>query len=165
MSIKLYSDQYLVPCLVKPIVIIGICRCVALARERPRLPLEGKLSASRLTDEVCRNIARFAGASGEFAALFHLIRHGFAVTPSPQGEGFWGAPSPVHHIVKSQLPKQFKRLQDVSWRRLSYRIKFVLWPFSAFGASIPACFPASMHWSSQAMFLPRFRMVWRPSSS
>ena len=47
---------------------------------------------------------RFAEASGEFVALFHLIRHGFAVTPSPQGEGFWGAPAPVHQFDKSQFP-------------------------------------------------------------
>ncbi|MGN0979128.1 MAG: hypothetical protein ACI4PT_02250 [Candidatus Avoscillospira sp.] len=58
----------------------------ALARERPRLPLEGKLSPSRATDEVCGEMFRFAGTTGEFVTLFHLIRR-FA-PPSPQGEGF-----------------------------------------------------------------------------
>ena len=48
---------------------IGICRCVALARERPRLPLEGKLSPSRATDEVCRKMLRFEGVSCEFVTF------------------------------------------------------------------------------------------------
>ncbi|MGN0978744.1 MAG: hypothetical protein ACI4PT_00245, partial [Candidatus Avoscillospira sp.] len=42
---------------------------VALARERPRLPLEGKLSPARATDEVCRKMLRFEGVSGEFVTF------------------------------------------------------------------------------------------------
>ena len=48
---------------------IGICRYIALARERPRLPLEGKLSPSRATDEVCREMLCFQGVPGEFATF------------------------------------------------------------------------------------------------
>ena len=40
-----------------------------VVRRAPRLPLEGKLSASRLTDEVCRKMLRFEGVSGEFVTF------------------------------------------------------------------------------------------------
>ena len=46
-----------------------------------------------------------------------------------------------------------------------YRIKFVRSNASGTGGSIPACRPASMDFSSQAMFLPRVRMICSPSRS
>ena len=47
----------------------------------------------------------------------------------------------------------------------SHRMKFVQLPRSAWGGSMPAARPASMHLRSQARFRARLRMVWRPSAS
>ena len=49
--------------------------------EWKRLPLEGKLAAVRLTDEVERRITHFRQP-------LPLIRRGCAAPPSPKGEGF-----------------------------------------------------------------------------
>ena len=43
----------------------------------------GEAAERSEADEVGGEMLRFAGTSGEFAALFHLIRHGEAVTPFP----------------------------------------------------------------------------------
>ena len=46
-----------------------------------------------------------------------------------------------------------------------HRIKFVTAPCSRSGASTPCARPASMHFISHAMFLPRLRRICRPSKS
>ena len=49
----------------------------------------------------------------ETKPLYHrpLIRHGFAVPPSPQGEGFWGgAPSSAPVCALGHLPPEGKAL-------------------------------------------------------
>jgi hypothetical protein len=49
--------------------------------------------------------------------------------------------------------------------RIPYRMKFVMVPRSACGASMPAALPASMHCSSHAMLCAMLRMVCSPSPS
>ena len=49
--------------------------------------------------------------------------------------------------------------------RIPYRMKFVMVPRSACGASMPAALPASMHCSSHAMLYAMLRMVCSPSPS
>ena len=55
-----------------------------------------------------------AGGDGEFyaAARLHLIRHGFAVPPSPRGEGFG-------RVAFSTAPLEGKANEDVSFDDIS----------------------------------------------
>ena len=47
----------------------------------------------------------------------------------------------------------------------AYRMKFVMGRRGFSGCRRPAALPASMHWSSQAMFRPSSRITAQPSSS
>ena len=48
-------------------ILTSVCQKSLQKNEHPRLPLEGKLSASRPTDEVCGKMPHFKDTSGKFA--------------------------------------------------------------------------------------------------
>ena len=127
--------------------------------------------ASRSFARVSKNRCMRAEAARPYSVTVWPRRSRYQAISDPQ------RPQPIT-VICIGFPSDMERPRErapgirgvptrhaVRFVRLLQRIKFVLLLRSASGASMPALRPASMQPSSQAIFLPRFRMICRPSAS